>query len=66
MKLASGIEGVPEKTMPEVSDHVQTARADTHAPNCEDPIARRADALSLDPYGPIPPTSADVAGIPAL
>ena len=33
------------------------------SPKRENAIARREDALALDPYSPIPPSSADLAPI---
>jgi hypothetical protein len=45
-----------EKQLLEAPDE-EVALADSHAPNREDVIARREDALALDPYSPITPTS---------
>ena len=52
--------------MPEAADDVQVVLTDTHGPNLRNATTGRADPLSFDPYSPLPPTSADLAGIPAL
>ena len=42
----------PETTMPAPPDNDQATREDTRSQDREQPTARRADPLALDPYSP--------------
>jgi hypothetical protein len=56
----------PETTMPAPPDNDQATREDTRAPDREQPTARRADPLALDPYSPNEPTRDYLAGLRPL